>query len=494
MSDPEPRSPSQLFLSRSPDPACAVETDGRLLDANEAWAQRVGARPEALRGKRITELVHPGDRERVNGVMRRLRQGEVVSGFEVRFLRGRADAVRLSCSGALHQEDGVIYLAARDANQLTSELRRFKAIADGTSDFVALSDMHGRGLYVSPAGMTMLGRTGEEARGMSPRVIRSPKGLTQFEREILPSTLRRGLWAGETELQRVDGGVIPVSQVVFLIRDESGKPEALASIARDITEAKRAEAELRKFKTLIDSTSDLVCIAGAPRAESRLTYVNAAGLTLLGRAGADPAGLALAELFTPASAAALADAVLPAVRERGLHTWEPELARSDGEALPASCVAMLLPGADGGDSIALVARDLSAHRHVDELQQAVRVLGAPIIEVWESVIAMPVLGLVDGDRAAQMTQALLGAVVARKARVAIIDLTGVEEIDSPTLDHLFRMIGAATLLGTRCVVSGISPAIAQTLTQLDVDTSRLVAFRSLKEALRFAIELDFGRR
>jgi rsbT co-antagonist protein RsbR len=144
--------------------------------------------------------------------------------------------------------------------------------------------------------------------------------------------------------------------------------------------------------------------------------------------------------------------------------------------------------------VALVARDLSAHRHVDELQQAVRVLGAPIIEVWESVIAMPVLGLVDGDRAAQMTQTLLGAVVARKARVAIIDLTGVEEIDSPTLDHLFRMIGAATLLGTRCVVSGISPAIAQTLTQLDVDTSRLCAFRSLKEALRFAIELDFGRR
>jgi anti-anti-sigma regulatory factor len=85
-------------------------------------------------------------------------------------------------------------------------------------------------------------------------------------------------------------------------------------------------------------------------------------------------------------------------------------------------------------------------------------------------------------------------VVARQSRVAIIDLTGVQEIDSATLDHLFRMIGAASLLGTRCVVSGISPPIAQTLTELGVDTSRLVAFRTLKEALRFAIQLDPGRR
>jgi rsbT co-antagonist protein RsbR len=421
--------------------------------------------------------------------MRRLRQGETLSGFEARFLRVGGEAARLSCSGALHPGDRLIYLSARDAGQITSELRRFKAIADGTSDFVGLTDMHSRVLFINPAGLAMLGRTGEDPRTMNMRTVRTQEGLAQLEREILPQVLRRGLWSGETEFERIDGAPIPVSQVFFLIRDESGKPEALATIARDITDQKRAEAEMRKFKALVDSTSDLVCIA-AP--EGQLAYVNAAGLALLGRADEDVAALRLADLFTPTSARAFAEDILPVVREHGLGAWEPEFARRDGDALPTSCVALLLPGAEGAEAVALVARDMSAHRHVDALQQAVRVMGAPIMEVWDSVIAMPVLGLVDSPRASQMTEALLHAVVTRQARVAIIDLTGVQEIDTSTLDHLIRMIGAASLLGTRCVVSGISPAIAQILTQLDVDTSRLQAFRTLKEALRFAIRLPRG--
>lgn len=121
---------------------------------------------------------------------------------------------------------------------------------------------------------------------------------------------------------------------------------------------------------------------------------------------------------------------------------------------------------------------------IEAQTQAIRTMAAPIIQVWQDVLVMPVVGDLDADRAAQMMERLLGALTASRARHAILDLTGVETIDSGTADQLLRILGAIALLGVQGLVSGIRPAVAQALVALGVDLSRVTTFATLHDALR----------
>ena len=122
---------------------------------------------------------------------------------------------------------------------------------------------------------------------------------------------------------------------------------------------------------------------------------------------------------------------------------------------------------------------------------AMMAMAAPVIEVWERVLVLPVIGVVDSARAAAMMTALLKEITHKRASHAILDLTGVDSMNVGTVDHLVRMVRAAGLLGSECLVSGISPAIAQTIVTLGL-TIDIRMFPTLKSALQHAIR-EHGR-
>ncbi len=128
---------------------------------------------------------------------------------------------------------------------------------------------------------------------------------------------------------------------------------------------------------------------------------------------------------------------------------------------------------------------------IEQQRAAIRELSTPIMEVWEGILCLPVVGLLDAARAADMTDALLRAVVATRARYTIIDITGIEVMDTSTADHFIRMAKAVQLLGADCVLTGLNPQIAQTLVHMDVELGSLVTHRSLRDALQHFVG---GRR
>ena len=121
---------------------------------------------------------------------------------------------------------------------------------------------------------------------------------------------------------------------------------------------------------------------------------------------------------------------------------------------------------------------------IEQQRSAIRELSTPVIEIWDRVLCLPVVGVMDTARSAEMTEALLRAVTEKKTRCAIIDVAGIEVMDSSTTDHFLRMARAVRLLGAECVLAGISPNIAQTIVHMGVDLSDVVTFRSLREALQ----------
>jgi rsbT co-antagonist protein RsbR len=130
-------------------------------------------------------------------------------------------------------------------------------------------------------------------------------------------------------------------------------------------------------------------------------------------------------------------------------------------------------------------QELAAKLATIEMQQAaIRDLSTPIIEVWAGVLCLPVVGIVDSQRSAEMTETLLETIVAKQARTAIVDITGIDVMDTKTADHFIKMAKAVRLLGADCIISGINPGIAQTLTHIGVDLTGVRTLRSLRDALQ----------
>jgi len=121
---------------------------------------------------------------------------------------------------------------------------------------------------------------------------------------------------------------------------------------------------------------------------------------------------------------------------------------------------------------------------IDRQRLAIRALTIPVLEVDDGIIALPIVGVVDSTRASDLTTTLLTYIATRGVRCVILDLTGVELIDTSTADHLLKVERAASLMGARCVLTGIGPDIAQTMVALGVDLSQLRTLSTMKEGLR----------
>jgi len=127
----------------------------------------------------------------------------------------------------------------------------------------------------------------------------------------------------------------------------------------------------------------------------------------------------------------------------------------------------------------------------DRAAMALRELSTPIISVWDGVLTLPIIGMVDTVRGAEMMEQLLARVASDQAEYVIIDITGVSVVDTRTADSFIRMSEAVRLVGAQCFLTGISPAIAQTIAQLGIDTSRIRTLRRLSDALKVVFE-DLG--
>jgi anti-anti-sigma regulatory factor len=125
----------------------------------------------------------------------------------------------------------------------------------------------------------------------------------------------------------------------------------------------------------------------------------------------------------------------------------------------------------------------------ERLLETVRELSSPVIQVWENVLVMPLIGAIDSARATRIMEDLLTGITKYQAEIVIIDITGVPVVDTRVANHLIQTIKAAGLLGTRCVVVGISSEVAQSLISLGVDLSGVITRSNLQAGIRYAMEM-----
>lgn len=142
------------------------------------------------------------------------------------------------------------------------------------------------------------------------------------------------------------------------------------------------------------------------------------------------------------------------------------------------CVQVLL-------STYVATREEVIRRQADSLRE----VSTPVITLWDSMLLLPLVGIVDSVRAQQISEDLLAAISASEAEVTLIDVTGVPVMDTSVSSHLLHTVTAAEMLGTQVILTGISPNTAQTMVKLGVDMSGVPTRASLKAGLALALSL-----
>src|SRR5256886_14366207 len=128
-------------------------------------------------------------------------------------------------------------------------------------------------------------------------------------------------------------------------------------------------------------------------------------------------------------------------------------------------------------------------RIIREQQEAIRELSTPVRQVRERLLTLPIIGVIDPQRAHQLTEQLLRGIRTNRAKVVVIDITGVAAMDSNVANHLVQTVEAARLLGATVIVTGLSPEIAQTLVTIGVDLSEMATVGDLQGGIEEAERL-----
>jgi len=119
-------------------------------------------------------------------------------------------------------------------------------------------------------------------------------------------------------------------------------------------------------------------------------------------------------------------------------------------------------------------------------QEEMLELSTPVVQLWEGIVALPLIGTLDSTRTNVVMESLLQKIVETGSELAIIDITGVPTVDTLVAQHLLKTVAAARLMGADCIISGIRPQIAQTMVHLQIDLSAVTTRATMAEALRFA--------
>ncbi len=133
------------------------------------------------------------------------------------------------------------------------------------------------------------------------------------------------------------------------------------------------------------------------------------------------------------------------------------------------------------ESYAIMSRE-----KIEKQNQAMMEMSIPVTSIWDGVLMLPIVGVLDSKRAQDLMHSVLSEISSSRARVIILDISGVAVVDTAVANHIIKITKASKLMGCNCTVSGVSPAIAQTIVELGIDVGAMTTTSTLRDALELA--------
>ena len=237
---------------------CLSSLDNQLLRVNQALCQLLGYSKEELLAEGSHGLTHSDDLERLRRAADEMSSGRAASAeFEKRYIHKQGNVIWVHMKISVVQDrrgEPAHFIThvqdITDRRHMEDELRKLVSVVGSSSDFIGTATMEGKVTFVNPAGRRMVGLDGTAPLPGTILDFVTDGEQERFRNDAVRTILEKGRWDGETEFRHWKTGTpIPMWQSIFQITEEStGRPIAMATICRDITERKRAEADLKKAK------------------------------------------------------------------------------------------------------------------------------------------------------------------------------------------------------------------------------------------------------
>ncbi len=379
-------------------------------------------------------------------------------------------------------------LGASDAG---ARLRSLEAVAALVSDGIITLDADGRVVDWNDAAQKLTGYPVDEVRGVPISVL-----YTQEDRAAdlagreLQTARDSGRFEDEGWRMRKDGGRFRATVVVAPVRDNAGELTGYVKVLRDVT-SRRADESL--FRALLESAPDAMVIVAE---DGLITLVNKQTEALFGFTRDELVGRPV-ETLVPQRLHGRHIAhrdgffTAPTVRPMGVDL-DLFGVRRDGSEFPVE-ISLSPLRTDQGLMVCAAIRDVTERREYQERlkrqRDEIMELSTPVIQVWDKVLALPIIGTLDSGRAARLTEGLLEKIAEQQAEVIILDISGVPTVDTLVAQHLLKTVQAATLMGAASIISGVRPETAQAIVHLGIDLGRLRSRNTLRDALQLALQI-----
>ena len=383
-------------------------------------------------------------------------------------------------------------------HQEIEEFRGFRTLIETAPQAIGIITLDGIITYTNAAFCSLIGY--DALIGAHMTMLHFEEDLPMLQATI-QDVMHHGVWHGVVRMRRRDGSAIPVRVNAFVIRDDDGQPMAMTGMFEDLTEELQREERLRLFEALVENAPDAI---GVGDFKGDVIYANAAyqaltgyGEQLIGMNGFD---------YIVEEEHRSAQIALARLAEGKAAFLETRIRRKDGSLVPVAATMYAQTTPDGELRITGFMRDISDQKRAEEerfaLQQqvieaqraAIRELSTPLIPISDTAVIMPLVGAIDSTRAQQIIDTLLEGVATYRADMAIVDITGVQVVDTQVANALVRAAQAVRLLGAQVILTGIKPQVAQTLVQLGVSLAGIRTTGTLQTSVRLALDNDAIRR
>lgn len=372
-----------------------------------------------------------------------------------------------------------------------ARLRELEAVATLVGDGTITLDVSGYIAGWSAGAEALTGYTADEVHGALVSMLYTEEDqATEAHRRDLDLARESGRAEVEGWRVRKGGERFWASAVIAPVRDGDGEVTGFVSITQDVT-ARRSDESM--FRALLESAPDAMVIVGP---DGRIRVVNRQIEQLFGYPRSELVGQHI-EVFIPHRLRARhvhhRDGFLasPTVRPMGVGL-ELLALRQDGSEFPVE-ISLSPLETDEGVLVCAAIRDVTERRETEarlrRQRDEIMELSTPVIQVWDKVLALPIIGTLDSGRAMRLTESLLEKIAELRAEVIILDISGVPTVDTLVAQHLLKTVQAATLMGAASIVSGVRPETTQAIVHLGIDLGRLRSRNTLRDALQLALRI-----
>jgi rsbT co-antagonist protein RsbR len=504
------------FFQKAPALMCVLDMENRMHQPNEAWTRVTGHPVAQLHGALVDDFLHPDDSDPARRTSRISLEAQGAIVQESRFRCADGSYRWIEWTMRVIFERALVFCCARAIEQprraTITSARRLETYLRRAPVAMIEIDVESGITEWSKGAETMFGFTRSEAVGKQLVDFLVPEHLRTQAREV-SSSLRDGSSSVGRAVIGLNitksGKLIHCEWHNAPLTDDEGKVRAFLSIALDRSEIEaqraRAEESVARFDMLMRGSRsgfwDYMPRDPANPVDVETPVFLSEGLVRMLGVAAENMPKTLNEFYGCIHLDDRGRVAKEFEEHIGEHRAESYLEyrilHADGSPVWVGATWYALWNDKGGlVRFAGSFADITERKLAEEDQRekialierqanAIRELSTPILEVQEGVLCLPIIGVVDSARAAEMMNMALGAVVSEQARFLIIDLTGVPVLDTSTADRLLAIARAAGLVGAQTVITGLQPAVAQTVVTLGVGMGEVKTLRNLKDGLRY---------